>query len=168
MNNTLFPVFLKTETAQFLIVGGGNVGLEKTETLLKQNPKINLVIVATYFHDKLKEIISQNENIISFERAFEEDDLQYKDFVIITTYLQSKSLTRISLTSLVELVDSRFTSEHVAKIIEANPTKITRCSLKGNKPGVKILEGKTIEINDDIPTEIKNSITEYKKSLLES
>lgn len=85
MNNTLFPVFLKTETAQFLIVGGGNVGLEKTETLLKQNPKINLVIVATYFHDKLKEIISQNENIISFERAFEEDDLQYKDFVIITT-----------------------------------------------------------------------------------
>ena len=39
MKNTLFPVFLKTETAQFLIVGGGNVGLEKIETLLKQNPE---------------------------------------------------------------------------------------------------------------------------------
>ena len=31
--NTLFPVFLKTETAQFLVVGGGKIGLEKTETL---------------------------------------------------------------------------------------------------------------------------------------
>ena len=64
MSNTLFPVFLKTETAKFLIVGGGNVGLEKIETLLKQNPEINIILVATYFHPKLKESIHQNENII--------------------------------------------------------------------------------------------------------
>ena len=85
MSNTLFPVFLKTETARFLIVGGGNVGLEKTETLLKQNPKITIILVATYFHPKLKEIIHQNETISFYERAFEETDLENKDFVIITT-----------------------------------------------------------------------------------
>jgi siroheme synthase-like protein len=85
MSNTLFPVFLKTETAKFLIVGGGNVGLEKTETLLKQNPKINIILVATYFHPKLKEIIHQNETISFYERAFEATDLENKDFVIITT-----------------------------------------------------------------------------------
>jgi siroheme synthase-like protein len=85
MSNTLFPIFLKTETAHFLIVGGGNVGLEKTETLLKQNPEIRITIVATYFHRKLTEIISQYENISFFERPFEETDLQNKDFVIITT-----------------------------------------------------------------------------------
>lgn len=85
MKNTLFPVFLKTETAQFLIVGGGNVGLEKTETLLRQNSSIRLTIVATYFHPKLKVIISEHENISFFEKAFEENDLENKDFVIITT-----------------------------------------------------------------------------------
>lgn len=85
MSNTLFPVFLKTETAKFLIVGGGNVGLEKTETLLKQNPEINLILVATYFHSKLKEIIHQNDNISFYERAFQETDLENKDFVIIAT-----------------------------------------------------------------------------------
>ena len=85
MSNTLFPVFLKTETARFLIVGGGNVGLEKTETLLKQNPKINIILVATYFHPKLKEIIHQNETISFYERAFEATDLENKDFVIIAT-----------------------------------------------------------------------------------
>lgn len=85
MTNTLFPVFLKTETAKFLIVGGGNVGLEKTETLLKQNPKINIILVATYFHPKLKEIIHENETISFYERAFEATDLENKDFVIIAT-----------------------------------------------------------------------------------
>ena len=85
MQNTLFPVFLKTETAHFLIVGGGNVGLEKAETLLKQNSSIRLTIVATYFHPKLTKIISQHENISFFERSFEEKDLENKDFVIITT-----------------------------------------------------------------------------------
>lgn len=85
MKNTLFPVFLKTETAQFLIVGGGNVGLEKTETLLKQNPKINLNLVATTFHPKLKVLVNQHKNISFEERAFEENDLENKDFVIIAT-----------------------------------------------------------------------------------
>ena len=85
MSNTLFPIFLKTETAHFLIVGGGNIGLEKTETLLKQNSEIRITIVATCFHQKLIEIISQHNNITFFERPFEEKDLKKKDFVIITT-----------------------------------------------------------------------------------
>jgi siroheme synthase (precorrin-2 oxidase/ferrochelatase) len=85
MTNTLFPVFLKTETAHFLIVGGGNVGLEKTETLLRQNPEIRITVVATYFHPKLVEIGSKHQNITFYERPFEEIDLLNKDFVIITT-----------------------------------------------------------------------------------
>jgi uncharacterized protein len=85
MSNTLFPVFLKTETAHFLIVGGGNIGLEKAETLLKQNPNIRITIVATYFHLSLTEIINKHENISFFERPFEETDLENKDFVIIAT-----------------------------------------------------------------------------------
>lgn len=85
MTNTLFPVFLKTETAQFLIVGGGNVGLEKTETLLKQNPHIHIVIVAPLLHPKLREIIQTHSTITCFERPFEVADLEHKDFVIITT-----------------------------------------------------------------------------------
>ena len=32
--NQLYPIFLKTESLQFLIVGGGHVALEKLEFLL--------------------------------------------------------------------------------------------------------------------------------------
>jgi hypothetical protein len=61
------------------------VGLEKTETLLRQNATIRITIVAVYFHPKLSEIISRHKNISFFERPFEEEDLKNKDFVIITT-----------------------------------------------------------------------------------
>jgi len=83
--NTLFPVFLKTETARFLIVGGGNVGLEKTETLLRQNPDITIIIVATIIYPSLRQLIETNDNLTGFERPFEKSDLQNIDYVIIGT-----------------------------------------------------------------------------------
>jgi hypothetical protein len=36
--NNLFPVFLKLEALQTLIVGGGHVGLEKLNAILKNSP----------------------------------------------------------------------------------------------------------------------------------
>lgn len=83
--NTLFPVFLKTETAHFLIVGAGNVGLEKTETLLRQNPAIRITIIGTINNPKLKQLIDSHSTIDAFERPFQENDLESKDFVIIVT-----------------------------------------------------------------------------------
>lgn len=85
MSNTLFPVFLKTETARFLIVGGGYIGLEKTETLLKQNPDINITVVATIIFPELAAVIQKHSQIRFFERPFEESDLDNADFVIAAT-----------------------------------------------------------------------------------
>jgi len=85
MSNTLFPVFLKTETARFLIVGGGNVGLEKTETLLKQNSNVNIKLVASEISDALKEVLEKHPHIDFYERPFEEKDLSETDFVITAT-----------------------------------------------------------------------------------
>ncbi len=85
MSNTLFPVFLKTETARFLIVGGGNIGLEKAETLLRQNPDMNITVVATQIFPRLYEVIKIHSQIRYFERPFEESDLDTADFVIAAT-----------------------------------------------------------------------------------
>jgi siroheme synthase-like protein len=83
--NTLFPVFLKTEKAQFLIVGGGRIGLEKTETLLKQNPNIKIKLVSTVICDELKEIGSRHDQVQLLEKAYDDDDLIDADFVIAAT-----------------------------------------------------------------------------------
>lgn len=83
--NTLFPVFLKTDKAKFLIVGGGNVGLEKAETLIRQNPNVDLTIVALEIYPKLKNFLEKNPQIKTKIRGFEESDLDDMDFVITAT-----------------------------------------------------------------------------------
>jgi len=85
MKNTLFPVFLKTDHARFLIVGGGNVGLEKTETLLRQNPNVAIKVVATIIYPPLKALAIRFQNIELIERPFEFNDLNQIDYVIIGT-----------------------------------------------------------------------------------
>ncbi|MCH4829250.1 TSUP family transporter [Flavobacterium columnare] len=84
-NNTLFPIFLKTESKRFLIVGGGNVALEKTETLLKQNPNVFIKLVGKEIFDTTL-LKLRNEPSVQFEeRSFQETDLENIDFVIAAT-----------------------------------------------------------------------------------
>ncbi|MGH2664363.1 TSUP family transporter [Flavobacterium sp.] len=85
MNNTLFPIFLKTESARFLIVGGGNVGLEKTETLLRQNPFVAIKIIAKEIGHDLRQLLHKNPHVEWEERPFESHDLTDADFIIIAT-----------------------------------------------------------------------------------
>ncbi len=85
MNNTLFPVFLKTDTAKFLIVGGGNVGIEKTETLLRNNSEVSITLVGTHIKPTLWEIAQSHSNVRLVERAFEPNDLENIDYAIIAT-----------------------------------------------------------------------------------
>jgi hypothetical protein len=44
--NNLFPVFLKLENFTILLVGGGNVGLEKLTAIIQNSPKTTIRIVA--------------------------------------------------------------------------------------------------------------------------
>jgi siroheme synthase (precorrin-2 oxidase/ferrochelatase) len=43
--NNLFPVFLKLENLETLIVGGGNVGLEKLMDIIKNIPTARVKLV---------------------------------------------------------------------------------------------------------------------------
>lgn len=83
--NTLFPVFLKTESVRFLIVGAGNVGLEKTETLLRQNENVKIKIIGLFFHPHLEEIMKLKSNVVGFKKAFDDGDLLEVDYVVACT-----------------------------------------------------------------------------------
>ena len=43
---TCFPVFVKLEELKLLIVGGGNIGLEKLQTVLQNSPSTAITLVA--------------------------------------------------------------------------------------------------------------------------
>ena len=51
--NELYPIFLKVSELNVLIVGGGNVGLEKLSFLLKSSPNAKVTVLAKEFNEKL-------------------------------------------------------------------------------------------------------------------
>ena len=83
--NNLFPVFLKLEELDTLIVGGGNVGLEKLGALLKSSPSARVTVVASVIRDEVRELASSAPHVRLIERRFRVRDLQSKDLVLLAT-----------------------------------------------------------------------------------
>lgn len=83
--NTLYPIFLKLENLQMLMVGAGMVGTEKLTFILKNSPEAKITIVATFFADAVKELCNGNPNITILEKEFEESDIQNQQIIIAAT-----------------------------------------------------------------------------------
>src|SRR5438046_10300965 len=83
--NQLYPSFLKLEQLETLLVGAGNVGLEKLQSLLSNYPEARVTIVAPEVKDEVKQLVSQHSSCTIVQRAFEDTDLHDKDLVILAT-----------------------------------------------------------------------------------
>jgi siroheme synthase-like protein len=80
--NPLFPVFVKLEKLNLLIVGGGYVALEKLTAVFNNSPQANVLLVAPQIRDDVRNLPVGKQ--VSFrEQAFEESDLAGIDLVII-------------------------------------------------------------------------------------
>ena len=85
IKNRLFPVFLKLEELDVLLVGGGNVCLEKLSAMLNNSPDTKVTMVADMFREELLEYVKDYPNVILIERKFEFNDLNDRDLVILST-----------------------------------------------------------------------------------
>ena len=83
--NNLYPIFLKLEELKLLLVGGGNVALEKLTSVLSNSPGTAVTIVAPMIRDEVKKFISSYPGCEIIERPFEETDLDDKGIVICAT-----------------------------------------------------------------------------------
>ncbi len=81
--NELFPVFLKANELEVLLVGGGNVALEKATALLGNAPETKLTVVAPLIKDELKLFLDGFEFVELLEKRFEPTDLDGKQLAIV-------------------------------------------------------------------------------------
>jgi precorrin-2 dehydrogenase/sirohydrochlorin ferrochelatase len=82
--NELYPIFLKTNQLETLIVGGGFVALEKLSFLLKSSPNSKVTMVSPFFREEtLRKVKGLNINII--QDYYKDFYLQGKHIVIATT-----------------------------------------------------------------------------------
>jgi len=67
------------------LVGAGNVGLEKLESLLGNSPDTPITIVAPFVKPEVRSLLLDHPNAILIERNFEDTDLEGRDVVILAT-----------------------------------------------------------------------------------
>jgi len=82
--NELYPVFLKASQLNFLIVGGGNVALEKLSFLLKSSPNVNVELVAENFDAALVKL-AEKHSVPLRVKTYSAKDVLGRQIVIAAT-----------------------------------------------------------------------------------
>lgn len=80
--NSLFPIFLKGNELRFLIVGGGEVALEKMTALFNNSPDASVRVVAKEYSESTLEFLKSQSTIEIIHGAFEEKYLEGIQVVI--------------------------------------------------------------------------------------
>jgi precorrin-2 dehydrogenase / sirohydrochlorin ferrochelatase len=86
--NQLFPIFLRLDQLQMLIVGGGNVALEKISFLFKNSENARVCLVALEIKEEIRKIAGKYPNLKLVQKAYEASDLEGMDLVIAATSLK--------------------------------------------------------------------------------
>ena len=82
--NELYPVFLKVSNLHILIVGGGNVALEKLTFLLKSSPNAQVEMISPMYRDETIALAKKFE-ITMHDGVYQTAYLKKKHMVIATT-----------------------------------------------------------------------------------
>ena len=83
--NQLYPVFLKLEQLDILLVGAGNVGLEKLHSLLANSPFAKITIVAPVVREEVRRLVFKHPTCNIIQREFKVADLQDRDLIVLAT-----------------------------------------------------------------------------------
>jgi siroheme synthase-like protein len=159
--NKLYPVFLKLEELELLLVGAGNVGLEKLNSLLSNSPEAKITVVAPIVKDEVKQLLQNHPTCTIVQRSFEERDLNNKDLVLLAT--DNKELhKKIKVLAeekgiLVNVADTpELCNFYLGSIVQKGNLKIA-ISTNGKSPTI----AKRIKevLNETIPDEIDDLLS---------
>ncbi|HEX3081233.1 MAG TPA: TSUP family transporter [Puia sp.] len=158
--NRLFPVFLKLEELEVLLVGGGKVGLEKLSAILNNAPATSVSIVAIEISEEIKSLAENFPGVKLIERAFEPEDLDEKEIVIVavndkstSNYVRVLSKQKKLLVNVADTPD--LCDFYLGSIVDKGNLKIA-ISTNGKSP--TIAKRMREQLNELIPDEIEGVI----------
>ncbi|MCV9929437.1 bifunctional precorrin-2 dehydrogenase/sirohydrochlorin ferrochelatase [Flavobacterium sp. LS1R49] len=167
--NELYPIFLKLHKLNVLIVGGGNVGLEKLSFLLKSSPNANVEVVATTFLPEI-EILAEKYNLTLTKAKFKKKMLKRRHMVIACTddLLVNKRIYDLSTERylICNIADTpELCDYYLGGIVTKGNVKIA-ISTNGKSPTTakRLREFFEEIIPDDINQMVEN-LNEYRKTL---
>ena len=138
--NNLFPVFLKLEHFRVLLVGGGNVGLEKLTAILRNSPATAVTVVAPLMLPELRELAARHPRVELHVRPYSDDDLDDHDFVFLATdnpalhrEIKATTAARHILTNVADTPDQ--CDFYLSSVVQKGDLKVA-ISTNGKSPTV--------------------------------
>jgi uncharacterized protein len=158
--NRLFPVFLKLEELEVLVVGAGKVGYEKLTAILGNAPASSVTIVATEISDQVRLLADSYPKVRLVEKSFEPEDLDEKEIVIVAVNDKATSnYIRVLAKQKKLLVNVADTPElcdfYLGSIVDKGNLKIA-ISTNGKSP--TIAKRMREQLDELIPDEIEGVI----------
>jgi uncharacterized protein len=156
--NDLFPLFLKLQNFRLLIIGGGNIALEKLTAVLQNSPATPIHLISLTISDKIQELSKEYPNLSLQQKAYHSSDLDSADIVIaavndITTSEQISKDCR-QKNKLVNVADKpELCDFYLSSIVKKGNIKIA-ISTNGKSPTI----AKRLKqvINEMIPDEMES------------
>ena len=167
--NELYPVFLKVAALNVLIVGGGNVGLEKLTFLLKSSPGAKVTMVSKVFNPEVIALANRFK-VLLVEDAYNSSYLSGKQIVIATTDNLGVNLQVYNdckeANILVNLADNpAYCDFYMGGIVTKGHVKIA-ISTNGKSPtAAKRLRQFFEEILPDNINELVENLNSYRKTI---
>ena len=158
--NQLFPVFIKLNELRTLLVGAGNVGLEKLNAIVNNSEEAKVTVVAQEINAAVFEIAASKPNVKIKQKAFTADDLDDVDIVFAATNDNTFNAELRSLAHqkglLINVADKpELCDFYLGSIVQKGDLKIA-ISTNGKSPTI----AKRLKeiLNDGIPNELDQTL----------
>jgi len=167
--NNLYPVFLKTQNLQILIVGGGYVAEEKLTFLTKSSPDAKVTMVSPMFREATKELASKFD-VKLITDSYQSKYLKGNHMVVATTDVPDVNVEVYNdcraLDKLVNVADNPpFCDFYMGGIVTKGNVKIA-ISTNGKSPTTAKRLRQFFEevIPEDINKMVQN-LNDYRKTI---
>ena len=160
--NHLFPIFLKLNTMRVLLVGGGNMGLEKLGAILRNSPETTVTVVAPHLLPGLHALAARHPKVQLHQRPYQDADLDDADILFLATddvelhrYIGTAAAARHLLTNVADIPE--LCGFHLSAVLQKGDLKIA-ISTNGKSPTIgKRLRGVLAEV---LPAELASVLSQ--------
>ncbi|MEC3879663.1 precorrin-2 dehydrogenase/sirohydrochlorin ferrochelatase family protein [Parapedobacter sp. 10938] len=160
VGNQLFPIFLQLNQLHTLLVGGGNVALEKLTALLGNSPTAAVKVVAKEISPDVRVFANNYPSVALHERVFEDVDLDGVDVVVVAAdsaelnaHIRQESRKRHLLINIADKPD--LCDFYLGSVVKKGNLKLG-ISTNGKSPTI----AKRIKelLNEALPEEIDETL----------
>lgn len=156
----MFPVFLKLGELHTVLVGAGNVGLEKLTAILHNSPDVRVTVIALSILPEVHALAAAYKAVTIVQKSFDDSDLDNAGIVIAATnnselnnFVRQSAHDRKLLINVADKPD--LCDFYLSSIVQKGNLKIA-ISTNGKSPTI----AKRLKevLNDGLPDELDTTL----------